>query len=57
MSGHKSINKLDLKGQAAVETLLTLTGVFIAFAGVSILFSKQVDHYLSILFNLIVLPF
>ena len=57
MPGNKSINKLDLKGQAAVEYLLTLTGVFIAFAGVSILFSKQVDHYLSILFNLIVLPF
>lgn len=57
MSGHKSNNKLDLKGQAAVEYLLTLSGVFIAFAGVAVLFSKQVDHYLSTLFAMIVLPF
>ena len=57
MSGHKPINKLGLKGQAAVEYLLTLSGVFIAFVGVAILFSKQVDHYLSTLFTMIVLPF
>jgi hypothetical protein len=44
-------------GQAAIEYLLTLTIVFIGFAGVSLLFSKQVDHYLSLLFDLIVLPF
>jgi len=44
-------------GQAAVEYLLTLTVVFIAFAGVSVLFSNQVDHYLSLLFDMIVLPF
>jgi hypothetical protein len=50
-------SKLNASGQAAVEYLLTLTAVFIAFAGVSILFSNQVDHYLSLLFDLIVLPF
>ncbi|HJT23063.1 MAG TPA: hypothetical protein VJ873_00690 [bacterium] len=47
----------DASGQAAVEYLLTLTVVFIAFAGVSVLFSKQVNHYLSLLFEMIVLPF
>ena len=57
MPGHKPNNKLNPKGQAAVEYLLTLTGVFIAFAGVAVLFSKQVDHYLSALFDMIVLPF
>jgi len=47
----------NTSGQAAVEYLLTLTAVFIAFAGVSVLFSNQVDHYLSLLFDMIVLPF
>jgi hypothetical protein len=50
-------NRLNDSGQAAVEYLLTITAVFIAFAGVSILFSNQVDHYLSRLFDMIVLPF
>lgn len=44
-------------GQATVEYLLTLTAVFAAFAGVSVLFSSQVNHYLSLLFDSIVLPF
>jgi hypothetical protein len=50
-------NKLNDSGQAAVEYLLTLTMVFIAFAGASMLFSNQVNHYLSLLFDMIVLPF
>jgi hypothetical protein len=57
MAINKIKNKLGDSGQAAVEYLLTLTAVFIAFAGVTILFSKQVNHYLSLLFNMIVLPF
>jgi uncharacterized protein (UPF0333 family) len=44
-------------GQASVEYLLTLAAVFIAFAGVSVFFSNQVNHYLSLLFDMIVLPF
>ncbi len=44
-------------GQASVEYLLTLTAVFIAFAGASVFFSKQVDRYLSFLFEMITLPF
>lgn len=57
MLSQKSRGNLDASGQAAVEYLLTLTAVFIAFAGVSLLFSNQVNHYLSLLFDLIVLPF
>ena len=48
---------LNQCGQAATEYLLTLTVVFIAFAGVAVLFSDQVDHYLSLLFDMIQLPF
>ena len=57
MPVNKMKSKLNTSGQAAVEYLLTLTVVFIAFAGVSILFANQVNHYLSWLFDLIVLPF
>lgn len=48
---------VDASGQAAVEYLLTLTVVFLAFTGVSVLFSNQVNHYLSLLFKMITLPF
>ena len=54
---HKERNKLNASGQAAVEYLLTLTAVFIAFVGVTALFSNQVNHYLSLLFEMIKLPF
>ncbi len=50
-------NKINASGQAATEYLLTLTVVFIAFSGVTILFSNQVKNYLSLLFDMIVLPF
>ena len=50
-------NKLSSKGQASTEYLLTLAAVFIAFAGAALLFSNQVDRYLSLLFDLITLPF
>ncbi len=50
-------NKINASGQAAVEYLLTVTAVFIAFSGVALLFSNQVKNYLSLLFNMIVLPF
>jgi hypothetical protein len=57
MPVNKMQSKLNASGQASVEYLLTLTAVFIAFAGVSIFFSDQVNHYLSLLFDLIALPF
>jgi hypothetical protein len=57
MSVNKKENKLNASGQAAVEYLLALAALFIAFSGTAILFSKQVNHYLSLLFDLIVLPF
>jgi Flp pilus assembly pilin Flp len=54
---HDQKRKWDEAGQAAVEYLLTLTAVFLAFAGVSTLFSKQIGQYLSFLFDLIQMPF
>ncbi len=49
--------KIDPSGQAAAEYLLILTVVFLALAGVSVLFSTQVNHYLSLLVEVVVLPF
>lgn len=57
MLRHQRRGGLNASGQAAVEYLLTLTVVLIAFAGVSVLFSNQVNRYLSLLFDMIVLPF
>jgi len=54
---NKSKNKLKASGQASTEYLLLLGMVFIAFAGVSSIFSNQVKNYLSLLFQIIVLPF
>jgi len=54
---HKRGNQRGVSGQASTEYLLTLSAVFIAFSGAAILFSGQVDHYLSLLFRVIVLPF
>jgi len=49
--------RMDQGGQAAVEYLLTLTVVFVAFGGVTVIFSDQVSRYLSLLFKMIQLPF
>ena len=54
---HQKKTKLNASGQASVEYLLTLTAVFIAFTGVTVLFSDQVGRYLSLLFDVIQLPF
>ena len=45
------------RGQASVEYVLILTVVFIAFAGVSAIFSRQIAHYLSFLLDIITSPF
>jgi hypothetical protein len=49
--------KISASGQAALEYLLTLAAVFIAFAGTSILFSNQINRYLALLFGILQLPF
>ena len=49
--------RMDQGGQAAVEYLLTLTVIFVAFGGVTVIFSDQVSRYLSLLFKMIQLPF
>jgi uncharacterized protein (UPF0333 family) len=48
---------LTNNGQTSVEYLLTLSVIFIAFAGASAIFSNQVNRYLSFLLDLITLPF
>jgi uncharacterized protein (UPF0333 family) len=53
----KGLFKLSASGQAALEYLLTLTVVFIAFAGTSVFFSNQVNQYLALLFGMLQLPF
>jgi hypothetical protein len=53
----QKIRQSNQSGQAAVEYLLTLTVVFTALAGVTMIFSDQVSRYLSLLFELILLPF
>ena len=52
----KKKNKWSVSGQAGVEYLLTLTAVLVAFAGVTAVFSSQVDRYLSLLLEIIALP-
>jgi len=54
---HKKRNKFSASGQAAIEYLLMLTAVFIAFTGATGFFSKQVNAYLSLLIETIRLPF
>jgi hypothetical protein len=53
----KKVLRSSLSGQASTEYLLTLTGVFIAFSGVGVLFSKQINAYLALLFQVLTLPF
>jgi hypothetical protein len=53
----KRLFKYSASGQAALEYLLTLTAVFIAFAGASVFFSNQVNRYLALLFGMLQLPF
>jgi hypothetical protein len=44
-------------GQAATEYLILVGMVLMVFAGTAALFSKQVQNYLGLLFELIDLPF
>lgn len=51
----ESLRKIS--GQASIEYLLTLVAIFLAMAGVPVLFSSQVDRFLSLLFELIQPPY
>jgi hypothetical protein len=51
---HKRPNAV---GQAATEYLLLVAMVLILFTGTTALFSKQVQNYLGLLFEMICLPF
>jgi hypothetical protein len=54
---HKKRNKFGASGQAAIEYLLVVAAVFITFTGVTSLFARQVDGYLSLLIETLRLPF
>jgi uncharacterized protein (UPF0333 family) len=45
------------RGQSATEYLLTLAAVLLAFLGVVISFSNQINNYLSMLLKILALPF
>ena len=51
---HKKPNSA---GQAATEYLLLVAMVLILFTGTTALFSKQIQNYLNLLFEMICLPF
>jgi hypothetical protein len=46
-----------VSGQAATEYLILIGMVLMAFTGIAAVFSNQVRNYLSLLFELIELPF
>jgi hypothetical protein len=46
-----------VRGQAATEYLILIGMVLMAFTGIAAVFSNQVRNYLSLLFELIQLPF
>jgi hypothetical protein len=49
--------KPSAAGQAATEYLLLVAMVLILFTGMTALFSKQIQNYLDLLFEMICLPF
>ncbi len=56
-SGVFLFKRIAAQGQTSVEFLITTAGVFLAFWGVSICFETQMKRYLSLLFELLRLPF
>jgi hypothetical protein len=53
---HRRQNQ-SVSGQAATEYLILIGMVLVAFTGIAAVFSNQVRNYLSLLFELIQLPF
>jgi len=53
----KKVIRFGMQAQSATEYLLTLVAVLLAFSGVAVLFSNQVNGYLSMLFKVLTLPF
>jgi hypothetical protein len=56
MAIKKVIGK-NQRGQASTEYLLTITAILLAFSGIAVLFSNQINNYLSLLFQVMTLPF
>ncbi len=55
--GIKKVIRLNVRAQSATEYLLTLAAVLLAFSGAVVLFSNQMNNYLSMLFKVLALPF
>jgi hypothetical protein len=53
----KKVIRLNICAQSATEYLITLAAVLLAFSGVVVLFSNQMNNYLSMLFKVLTLPF
>ena len=51
------LKKSGTAGQAATEYLLLIAMILMVFTGTTALFSKQIQTYLSLLFEMICLPF
>ena len=51
------LKKSGASGQAATEYLLLIAMILMVFTGTTALFSKQIQTYLSLLFEMICLPF
>jgi len=56
MAIKKVIGK-NYRGQASTEYLLTITAILLAFSGIAVLFSNQINNYLTLLFQVLTLPF
>ena len=51
------LKKSSVTGQATTEYLLLVAMIVMVFTGTTALFSKQIQNYLGLLFELICLPF
>ncbi|HTA76422.1 MAG TPA: hypothetical protein VK791_04630 [bacterium] len=53
----KTVIGKNHRGQASTEYLLTITAILLALSGIAVLFSNQINGYLSLLFQVVTLPF
>jgi uncharacterized protein (UPF0333 family) len=53
----RKVTRTNYLGQASVEYLLTASAILLALSGITVLFSNQINAYLSLLFKVLTLPF
>jgi hypothetical protein len=49
--------RLTSHGQSSTEYLLVSAAVLLALSGITVMFSNQINAYLSMLFKVVTLPF